>query len=120
MGKKDLQAAAAGVLDGMRQTPAQRIAQAAAPQAAQEQAAQEPTAQEQTVGDVKKKKTDNTAPFTIWTTPENVRRWKAYQKAKKATLKTQNDFIVAAVTDYMQAHPVTDEEKAELLKTLEL
>ena len=115
MAKKDLQAAAAGALEGMRQTPAQRMAQAAQ--------AQEPTPaaeQEQATGRGKKGKTENTAPFTIWTTPENVRKWKAYQKAKKATLKTQNDFIVAAVTAYIQAHPVTDEEKAELLKTLEL
>lgn len=111
MAKKDLQAAAAGALEGMRQTPAQRMAQAAqetAPAAA-------PTEDGR-----KKGKTENTAPFTIWTTPENVRKWKAYQKAKKSTLKTQNDFIVAAVTAYIQAHPVTDEEKAELLKTLEL
>ena len=107
MGKKDLQAAAAGALEGMRQTPAQRMAQAA-----QETAP--------ATGSGKKGKTENTAPFTIWTTPENVRKWKAYQKAKKGTLKTQNDFIVAAVTAYIQAHPVTDEEKAELLKTLEL
>lgn len=103
MGKKDLQAAAAGALDEMRQTTAQRMAQAA----------QEPASRG------RKKKTENTAPFTIWTTPENVRKWKSYQKAKKAELKTQNDFIVAAVTEYIQAHPVTDEEKAELLKALE-
>lgn len=109
MAKKDLQAAAAGALEGMRQTPAQRMAQAAQ---AQETAP--------ATGRGKKGKTENTAPFTIWTTPENVRKWKAYQKAKKSTLKTQNDFIVAAVTAYIQAHPVTDEEKAELLKTLEL
>ena len=107
MAKKDFQAAAAATLEGMKQTPAQRMAQAAA---------QNTTP----ATDGRKKKTENTAPFTIWTTPENVRKWKAYQKAKKATLKTQNDFIVAAVTAYMQAHPVTAEEKAELLKTLEL
>ena len=107
MAKKNLQAAAEGALEGMKQTPAQRIAQDAAPQAA-------PAA------GGRKKKTENTAPFTIWTTPENVRKWKAYQKAKKATLKTQNDFIVAAVTAYIQAHPVTDDEKAELLTSLEL
>lgn len=95
-------------MEGMRQTPAQRMAQAA----------QDTTPAPATGG--RKKKTDNTAPFTIWTTPENVRKWKAYQKAKKNELKTQNDFIVAAVTAYIQAHPVTDEEKAELLKTLEL
>lgn len=112
MAKKDLQAAAAGALEGMRQTPAQRMAQAAQ---AQETAPAAPTEDGR-----KKGKTENTAPFTIWTTPENVRKWKAYQKAKKSTLKTQNDFIVAAVTAYIQAHPVTDEEKAELLKTLEL
>lgn len=111
MAKKDLQAAAAGTLAGMKQTTAQRMAQQAQDTT---QAAQEPA----TGG--RKKKTENTAPFTIWTTPENVRKWKAYQKAKKSTLKTQNDFIVAAVTAYIQAHPVTDEEKAELLKTLEL
>lgn len=111
MAKKDLQAAAAGALEGMRQTPAQRMAQAA----------QEPATSAAPTEDVRKKgKTENTAPFTIWTTPENVRKWKAYQKAKKGTLKTQNDFIVAAVTAYIQAHPVTDEEKADLLKTLEL
>ena len=113
MAKKDLQAAAAGALEGMRQTPAQRMAQAA-----QETAPAAPAAP--TEDGRKKGKTENTAPFTIWTTPENVRKWKAYQKAKKSTLKTQNDFIVAAVTAYIQAHPVTDEEKAELLKTLEL
>ena len=107
MAKKDLQAAAAGALEGMRQTPAQRMAQAA----------QDTTP---AATDGRKKKTENTAPFTIWTTPENVRKWKAYQKAKKHELKTQNDFIVAAVTAYIQAHPVTDAEKAELLKTLEL
>jgi len=111
MDKKNLQAAAAGTLEGMRKTPAQRMAQVA----------QENISTMPPVEDGKKKsKTKNTAPFTIWTTPENVRKWKAYQKAKKSVLKTQNDFIVAAVTAYIQAHPVTDEEKAELLKTLEL
>lgn len=107
MAKKDLQAAAAGALAGMKQTTAQRMVQ-------QAQDTKEP------VSSGRKKKTENTAPFTIWTTPENVRKWKAYQKAKKSVLKTQNDFIVAAVTAYIQAHPVTDEEKAELLKSLEL
>lgn len=111
MAKKNLQAAAADTLAGM--TTAQRIAKQA--QDTTPAAPQEPAA-----ADGRKKKTENTAPFTIWTTPENVRKWKAYQKAKKSTLKTQNDFIVAAVTAYIQAHPVTDEEKAELLKTLEL
>lgn len=110
MSKKDLRAAAAGALAGM--TTAQRMAQQASVTPAERE--QEPAA------GGRKKKTENTAPFTIWTTPDNVRKWKAYQKAKKATLKTQNDFIVAAVTAYIQAHPVTDEEKAELLKSLEL
>ena len=117
MAKKDLQAAAAGTLAGMKQTTAQRMAQQASATPAAAPAEQE---QEPATGGRTKKTTENTAPFTIWTTPENVRKWKAYQKAKKSTLKTQNDFIVAAVTAYIQAHPVTDEEKAELLKTLEL
>lgn len=107
--KQDLQAAAAGALAEMKQTPAQRMAQ---------QAAQDPEPASATGG--RKRRTENTAPFTIWTTPENVRRWKAYQKAKKDTLKTQNDFIVAAVTEYIKAHPVTDAEKAALIKSLEL
>ena len=107
MAKKNLQAAAAGALEEMKQTPAQKMISKAQHTA--------PVAEES-----KKEKTKNTAPFTVWTTPENVRKWKAYQKAKKSTLKTQNDFIVAAVTAYMQAHPVTDEEKAELLKTLDI
>lgn len=99
MAKKDLKAAAAGALADMKQTPAQRIAQQAAP-------ADDPG--------------KNDKAFTIWTTPENVRRWKAYQKAKKDTLPTQAAFIETAVFEYMQAHPVTDEEKAALLASLEL
>ena len=101
MAKKDLKAAAAGTLAGMKQTPAQRMAQ---------------QAQSAPVGDPGK----NDKAFTIWTTPENVRRWKAYQKAKKDTFPTQASFVEAALLEYMQAHPVTDEEKAALLATLEL
>ena len=99
MAKKDLKAAAAGALAGMKQTPAQRMAQQAAP-------ADDPG--------------KNDKAFTIWTTPENVRRWKAYQKAKKDTLPTQAAFIETAVREYMQAHPVTEDEKAALLASLEL
>lgn len=101
MAKKDLKAAAAGTLADMGQTQAQRIAQ-------QAQAAPAPATEK------------NDKPFTIWTTPENVRRWKAYQKAKKGTLPTQAAFIEAAVMEYMRAHPVTDKEKEDLLKSLEL
>ena len=114
MAKKNLQAAAAGALAEM--TPAQRraaqatqAAPAAAAPATQPAPAATPTAAAK-----------NDKPFTVWTTPENVRRWKAYQKAKKATLPTQAAFIEAAALEYMTAHPVTDEEKAELLKSLEL
>lgn len=107
MSKKDLQAAA--------MTAAQKMVRKNAPALEPEEPAVEPE-------EPKRKK--NPAPFTIWTTPENVRKWKAYQRAKKATLKTQNDFIVAAVTEYMQSHPATVEEveaaKAEMLKSLEL
>ena len=99
MAKKDLKAAAAGALADMKQTPAQRMAQQAAP-------ADDPG--------------KNDKAFTIWTTPENVRRWKAYQKAKKDTLPTQAAFIETAVREYMQAHPVTDEEKAALLASFDL
>ena len=99
MAKKDLKAAAAGALADMKQTPAQRMAQQAAP-------ADDPG--------------KNDKAFTIWTTPENVRRWKAYQKAKKDTLPTQAAFIETAVHEYMQAHPVTDEEKAALLASFDL
>ena len=92
MAKKDLRAAAAGTLaDLAQQTPAQRMAQ---------------QAQDAPATDAHAK---NDKPFTIWTTPENVRKWKAYQKAKKGTLPTQAAFIEAAVRDYMRAHPVTDE-----------
>jgi hypothetical protein len=101
MAKKDLKAAAAGALADMKQTPAQRMAQHAEAEPASEPG-------------------KNDKAFTVWTTPENVRRWKAYQKAKKDTLPTQAAFIETAVREYMEAHPVTDEEKAELLKTLEL
>ena len=99
MAKKDLKAAAAGALADMKQTPAQRMAQQAAP-------ADDPG--------------KNDKAFTIWTTPENVRRWKAYQKAKKDTLPTQAAFIETAVREYMQAHPVTDDEKAALLASFDL
>lgn len=94
MAKENLQAAAAGALADM--TPAQRMAA-------------EPAAEPK-----KKEK-----GFTIWTAPENVTRWKAYQTVKKNTLPTQAAFIEAAVAEYMQAHPVTEEEKAEALKTVE-
>ena len=114
MAKKNLQAAAAGALAEM--TPAQRMAQQAAQAAPAAPATQPAPAAILT----EKKPTENTAPFTVWTTPENVRRWKAYQKAKKATLPTQAAFIVAAVLEYMTAHPVTDEEKAELLRSLDI
>lgn len=93
MAKKNLQAAAAEALADM--TPAQRMAAPAA--------------------EAKKKEKG----FTIWTAPENVTRWKAYQTVKKNTLPTQAAFIEAAVAEYMQAHPVTEEEKAEALKTVE-
>jgi len=99
MAKKDLKAAAAGALADMKQTPAQRMAQQAAP-------ADDPG--------------KNDKAFTIWTTPENVRRWKAYQKAKKDTLPTQAAFIETAVREYIQAHPVTEDEKAALLASFEL
>lgn len=99
MAKKDLKAAAAGALADMKQTPAQRMAQQAAP-------ADDPG--------------KNDKAFTIWTTPENVRRWKAYQKAKKDTLPTQAAFIETAVREYMQAHPVTEDEKAALLASFDL
>ena len=100
MGKKNLQQAAAGTLADMTQTPAQRMAQ---------------QAQAAPAGDPAREKA-----FTVWTTPENVRRWKAYQKAKITTFPTQAAFIETAVSAYMQAHPVTDEEKAALLASLEL
>lgn len=97
MARKNLKAAAEGTLASM--TPARRMAQ-----------------QAQTTGKAQK----NDKAFTIWTTPENVRRWRAYQKAKKDTLPTQAAFVEAALLEYMQAHPVTDEEKAALLASLEL
>ena len=112
MAKKNLQAAAAGALAEM--TPAQRMAQQAAQAAPAAPATQPAQAATPTAA------AKNDKPFTVWTTPENVRRWKAYQKAKKATLPTQAAFIEAAVLEYMTAHPVTDEEKAELLKSLEI
>ncbi len=96
MAKKNLSAAAAGALAGMKQTPAQAIAQAAE--------------------DPRKKD----KAFTVWTTPENVRRWKAYQKAKKDTFPTQGDFVETALLEYMQAHPVTAEEKAALLAAFDI
>lgn len=97
MAKKNLEAAAAGTLADMKQTQAQKIAQQA----------QEP-------------EKEITKGFTIWTAPENVRRWKAYQKAKKDTLPTLRAFVETAILDYMQAHPVTDEERKALLKSLEI
>lgn len=99
MAKKNLEAAAAGTLADMKQTQAQKIAQQAQ--------AQEP-------------EKEITKGFTIWTTPENVRRWKAYQKAKKDTLPTLRAFVETALLDYMRAHPVTDEEREALLKSLEI
>lgn len=101
MAKKNLQAAAAGTLADMNQTPAQRMAQQAqeAPETAQAK---------------------NDKPFTVWTTADNVRRWKAYQKAKRDTVPTQAALVEMAIREYMQAHPVTEEEKEELLKSLEL
>lgn len=103
MAKKDLKAAAAAQVESMKTaTAAQRIAAASNPETEA------------------KEKEKNTAPFTVWTTPENVRRWKAYQKAKKSTIKTQASLFEMAIAEYMQAHPVTEEEKAELLKSLEL
>lgn len=91
MAKKNLQAAA--------QSQAQRVLQQGTPASVE---------------------VKNDTAFTVWTTPENVRRWKAYQKAKKAVLPTQAAFVEAALLEYMQAHPVTDEEKAALLASLEL
>ena len=101
MDKKNLKAAAAGALADMNQTPAQRMAQ------------QAQETQERSTG-------KNDKPFTIWTTPENVRRWKAYQKAKKGSIPTQAALFEAAVAEYMERHPVTDAEKAELLASLEI
>lgn len=103
MPKKDLRAAAAAQVENMKNaTAAQRLA-------AVSQHEKEPQEKEK-----------NSAPFTVWTTPENVRRWKAYQKAKKGTIKTQAALFELAIAEYMQAHPVTDAEKAELLKEFEL
>lgn len=99
MAKKNLQAAAAGALADMQQTPAQKLAQQAAP-------AEDPG--------------KNEKAFTVWTTPENVRRWKAYQKAKKDTLPTQAAFVETALNEYMRAHPVTPEEKAALLAAFDI
>lgn len=112
MAKNNLTAAAAAQLEEMQQTTAQKmIQQAAAPKAP-------PQPQKRTAADSEGAKNDT--PFTIWTTAENVRKWKAYQKAKKADVKTQAAFVEAALLEYMMAHPVTDDEKAELLRTLEL
>jgi len=57
--------------------------------------------------------------FTIWTTPENVRLWKTYQKLKKDTLPTHAAFVEAALYEYIQAHPVTDEEMESLKRETE-
>ena len=108
MAKKDLQAAAAATLSNMQGSTAQRMIQsttAPAPAPKAKKADQD---------------TKNDTPFTVWTTAENVRKWKAYQKAKKATIKTQANLVELALLEYMKAHPVTDEEKAELLATLEI
>lgn len=103
MPKKDLRAAAAAQVENMKNaTAAQKLAAVSQ----HEKESQE--------------KEKNSAPFTVWTTPENVRRWKAYQKAKKGTIKTQAALFELAIAEYMQAHPVTDAEKAELLKEFEL
>ena len=59
-------------------------------------------------------KAKNDKPFTIWTTKENVRKWKAYQRARKATLATQAAFVEAARAEYMMNHPVTLEEREAL------
>ena len=48
--------------------------------------------------------------FTVWTTPENVQLWKTYQLLKKAELPTIAAFVETALREYMDAHPVTDEE----------
>lgn len=98
MPKKNLKEAANGALSGMRQTQAQKILQ---------QSKESTTAK-------------NDKPFTVWTTEDNVRRWKAYQKARKATFPTQAAFIEAALLEYIRNHPVTDAEKAELIKDLDL
>ena len=49
-----------------------------------------------------------------------MKTWKAYQKAKKADLKTQTDFIVAAVTSYMKNNPITDNEIEKLQEDLKI
>ena len=97
----------------MKQTPAQRMAQQAATPAPTPAPTEEP-------GKGGKEKGKNTAPFTIWAPPESVKKWRAYLTAKKVSGITQNEIIQAAIEDYIQAHPVTDEEKRELLKTLEI
>ena len=94
MAKKNLQAAAAGALADMQQTPAQKLAQQAAPAAG--------------AGDPGKGKREK--GFTVWTTPDNVQLWKTYQLLKKAELPTIAAFVETALREYMDAHPVTDEE----------
>ena len=57
--------------------------------------------------------------FTIWTTSENVEMWKTYQLLKKAELPTIAAFVETALHEYMNAHPVTDEEMDALQRAQE-
>lgn len=92
--KNDYAAAAAGVLEDMTQ-------------------AKKMLAQNQ------KKGKKDLEGFTIWTAPENVKMWKTYQRLKKGTLPTIKAFVETAIIDYMNAHPVTDEEMDEYKRKAE-
>jgi len=61
----------------------------------------------------------NPAPFTIWTSFENVEKWKRYRELKKNEFKSQNDFVVTALNEYMENHPVSNAEKLDLLMSLQ-
>ena len=107
MAKKDLKAAAEGALTGLRASQPQRMIDDA-----------QNAAEEQAKKKTKKPKSDRTAPFTIWTTPENAQHWKQYQKAKRQTFPTQAEFVETAINEYIAAHPITDADRDALLKSL--
>lgn len=64
------------------------------------------------------KKKKNPAAFTIWTSPENIDRWKRYREIRKNTFKSQNDFVVAALNEYIANHPLTEDEKQNYFDSL--
>ena len=65
------------------------------------------------------KEKKNPVPFTIWTTQVNVERWKKYRELKSSEFKSQNEFVAAALNEYIKTHPITEAEKNAWIASIE-